>query len=635
MFSSKSICHSVFGIGRFFVYDPIMQSQQPKFAVNYCKIKKIDVETLEKYSQISEKFEYSEDLETESQGRPIEYSPFSIDSLQCYHPNYNIFFEMNANNYDSVAFNHKYHIIDLQTVKDSATGELHKRNIFIKFSPLLDPIRYLIGKYESNSDRIGRLPKYDSNPSDIMPKYLNTQNVSYTDNFFYYLSSQLANTHDFPNAVDYYGSFLGIQRKYRFDVVDDLEYLNQSPFFRKNRGKLFEVETKMDPFANFGSRANKNRISIKTDACDPIDLGLDTIEGCAEWIQNGDNQQQQVEESKIPIELDVCDQIEISVSDENTQMIRSYNSASNSGSESNSSSVSTNSLVNYTSSEDGEDDPIESQSETESASEFGTISESSNYSEEALYAYIHNFPVQLICLEKCDGTLDDLFIRDEIDEKIGAAALMQIVMTLITYNKCFAFTHNDLHTNNIMYSNCKEEYLIYRFGKKLYRVPTYGRIFKIIDFGRAIYKFGDRIWCSDSFDVEGDASDQYNTEPFFKEGKKRIDPNPSFDLCRLGCSIYNFVLDIDVKVGDMDDFQKTIYRWCQDDAGKNVLYKTSGEERYPDFKLYKMIARTVHKHTADAQLDFPLFKQFIWKPKGSKSKGHIIIDIDELPVYYG
>jgi DNA repair exonuclease SbcCD ATPase subunit len=33
------------------------------------------------------------------------------------------------------------------------------------------------------------------------------------------------------------------------------------------------------------------------------------------------------------------------------------------------------------------------------------------------------------------------------------------------------------------------------------------------------------------------------------------------------------------------------------------LYKNNGEERYPDFKLYKMIARCVHKHTPHAQLE--------------------------------
>ncbi|NCA20779.1 MAG: signal recognition particle-docking protein FtsY, partial [Crocinitomicaceae bacterium] len=52
-----------------------------------------------------------------------------------------------------------------------------------------------------------------------------------------------------------------------------------------------------------------------------------------------------------------------------------------------------------------------------------------------------------------------------------------------------------------------------------------------------------------------------------------------------------------IGVGEkMDDLQKVIAQWCLDDNGKNVLYKRNGQERYPDFKLYKMIARTVHRH---------------------------------------
>jgi hypothetical protein len=62
------------------------------------------------------------------------------------------------------------------------------------------------------------------------------------------------------------------------------------------------------------------------------------------------------------------------------------------------------------------------------------------------------------------------------------------------------------------------------------------------------------------------------------------------------------------------------------------LYKKSGEERYPNFKLYKMIARTVHKHTPEAQLKIPIFKQF----EISKVDFNVLdslIDIDVIPSY--
>jgi len=241
----------------------------------------------------------------------------------------------------------------------------------------------------------------------------------------------------------------------------------------------------------------------------------------------------------------------------------------------------------------------------------------------------------MICLEKCEGTLDELFTKGKIDDITGAAALFQIIMTLLTYQKAFHFTHNDLHTNNIMYVRTDEEFIFYKFESKLYKVPTYGKIFKIIDFGRAIYKFHGQTYCSDSFGPEGDASTQYNFEPYMNSKKPRLDPNYSFDLCRLGCSIFDFILDedfIDVDSDEMDELQRTILRWCSDDNGKNILYKTNGDERYPNFKLYKMIARTVHQHTPVNQLSDSYFNQFLCSDEKSESYS-MVNDIDIIPCY--
>ena len=57
--------------------------------------------------------------------------------------------------------------------------------------------------------------------------------------------------------------------------------------------------------------------------------------------------------------------------------------------------------------------------------------------------------------------------------------------------------------------------------------------------------------------------------------------------------------------------QSLISEWCHDDNNKNILYKKNGQERYPEFKLYKMIARLVHNHTPEKQLDKDIFKSYI------------------------
>jgi hypothetical protein len=216
-------------------------------------------------------------------------------------------------------------------------------------------------------------------------------------------------------------------------------------------------------------------------------------------------------------------------------------------------------------------------------------------------------------MEKCAGTIDQLFMENQLDdENVFAAAFMQIIMTLIVYQKAFQFTHNDLHTNNILYIETDAEFVYYKYDGRVYKVPTYGRIFKIIDFGRSIYKYNGETYCSDSYSKGADAYGQYNCEPYFNPSKLRIDPNPSFDLARLGSSIFDF-LEVE---HTPKEIYKTVKRWCTDDRGKNIVNKPNGEERWPGFKLYKMIARSVHKHTPQAQLDFPMFKQFlVKKPK--------------------
>jgi hypothetical protein len=83
-----------------------------------------------------------------------------------------------------------------------------------------------------------------------------------------------------------------------------------------------------------------------------------------------------------------------------------------------------------------------------------------------------------------------------------------------------------------------------------------------------------------------------------------------------------------------------VYEWCTDDNGKNILYKRSGEERYPNFKLYKMIARIVHKHTPENQLNLPIFASYLQngkekkKIKSKQKSKTVVLDIDVIPKYY-
>jgi hypothetical protein len=558
-----------------------------KFKIHYSKMNALSIESLEEmYVPNQEECKY-------------EYNPFRITNLQNYNPIYSEFFALTEKNYNRISFNHKYHIQDLNTVVDSDTMTELKRPIFIKYSPLLDPLRFMIGKYDLIDSKTRTLPTLEN---DSILKLRTYHNSSYIDNFFCYLNSQLLHNHDVINCLDYYGSFLGIQEKFKMNIADDLEYVSSSPFFKENLGKLFIIhDDNKYEYKNLGSRSNKIKLNISSNihALDVIEIEdvLDTKDGIEEIGE---------------------------LIYENEKKTSNDNSESDSSSDS-----SNNSELNYSSDEeDGEDDEGDEDDdwETESESKSSCISSDDEY----ISAYINNFPMQMICLEKCDGTLDELFIKNQINNETGSAILMQIIMTLLLLQKTFRFTHNDLHTNNIMFIKTNIPFLYYKFDNIVYKVPTYGKIFKIIDFGRAIYRFQGKVFCSDSFAPGGDAATQYNCEPFLNDNKPRLDPNYSFDLSRLGTSIYDFVIG-DCEEDEMDDFQKTIYRWCLDDNGKNVLYKKNGDDRYPNFKLYKMISRTVHEHTPENQLKYDYFKQYCVKSKNSIQEH--IIDIDVIPCY--
>jgi len=561
-----------------------------KFKLNYYKPSKISLEVLAQQNMAS-------------------YQPFDISSFQLYHPIYKLFFELNEYNYNKVALNHRFHIMDLNTVWDNKESINTTKDIFLKFSPLLDPVKYLIGRYKTH-DNLNVMPSLTNNTHE---KFTTINNASYIDNFFCYLSNQLLHTHSFLHGIEYYGSYLGVQKKFNINLADDMEYLIQSDYFNDNRGKIFEVENSDNPFHNFGSRNNKDKLLIHNSSntnLEQLELDIDVIEDIIK----------DVTEDIIINPKDIIE--EESCIYEKSSVISSDDSSNNSD-------------LNYSSEEEEEDDEEddeedEEEEEDEDEDEDEDDEEEEEDEEIVMNAYIYDFPVQMICLEKCIGTLDNLFVKHKINIEQSASALFQIIMTLMAYQKAFNFTHNDLHTNNIMYIETDEPYLYYKTENRFFKVPTYGRIFKLIDFGRAIYRFEGDILCSDSFAPSGDASTQYNCKPFLNDNKPRLDPNPSFDLCRLGCSIYDFILDPEEENSETNLLQDLIIDWVTDDNGRNVLYKKNGDERYPNFKLYKMIARTIHNKTPIDQLDKPLFSDFHIKSFPQEVN---IMDIDNLPCY--
>ena len=576
------------------------------FTIGYQKYKKPDLEM----------------MAAQSPPNPL-YQPFDLSAVQAFNPIYTRFFSMNENNYNIIALNHEFQAVDLWTV--AAKDGSHKdARIFVKFSPLIDPIKFMTGRYKLSDPQTVALPCLDL--SAVSQKIGEVNNCSYTDCFFSYLSNMLGETHGFIHSVPFYGSALAVQKTFRFNLEDDLDYVKDSEFFINSIGVHVTLDKTTEYLLNSElgnrdwSRAHRAKLQICDENLDEViceDLpDIIDITKKEESNEDEEDEKEEEEEEEEEEEKEEEEEEEEEESEEKEKENKSINSLTDNNSSKTSENDDSSSLSSKSDST-GE----KSSWETTSSSASSDPYDSTN----SVYCYLKNFPVQLIFQEQCVGTFDDLLLYDDLDDDEVIAALMQIICTLYTYNHCFQFTHNDLHTSNIMYTETDCEYLYYKVKGQYYRVPTYGRIYKLIDFGRAIYSFQGKQFCSDSFALGGDAYSQYNCEPFLNSQKPRLEPNYSFDLCRLGCSLYD-MLDS----GERDSLlYKLVEKWCTDDEGKNILYKKTGQERYPDFKLYKMIARTVHAHTAKAQFDDPAFSQFLC------DKEEIVdyYDLDALPKY--
>ena len=238
-------------------------------------------------------------------------------------------------------------------------------------------------------------------------------------------------------------------------------------------------------------------------------------------------------------------------------------------------------------------------------------------------------------LEKCENTFDYLLENDLLKIEELESAIFQIITILFTYQKVFKFTHNDLHTNNIMYVPTDETHITYMIEGKTYKVPTFGKIYKIIDFGRSIYQYQGKLLCSDSFSSNGTAHTQYNFGPYYNPKKPVIEPNYSFDLCRLACSIFDFICD---DIANINTYRKTtpvydlIFSWLYDDNNRNMLYRSNGNDKYPGFKLYKMISKIVHHHTPEKQYDHPCLQKFLVDTVDVEEGMEKVVNIDVMQV---
>ena len=549
-----------------------------------------------------------------------KFEQFGNIQNQNYIPIYKLFFDINDANFNKINLNHHSRLIDVKSDSNELCGSVmgtietqgntETKEVFIKKAPILDPYYFAMGKYKEPVDELIQIPDFNCKNEKLSIPY----NSSYVDGFFSYLSSQVLTNLGVVHGTAFYGSYLSIS-PLQVNVIEDIDYLIKSEYFVKNQNILFKID---DYSHIYNHQPKLPPINILTD------VGCDEIGDITELQSIDDDIKMNIEDNLE--EINLTPELETESIDCLKSVASNANSDTTYSSRSSYTTIDSQGVMDIS---DGESDDNLSDNGSEMDSNSSLNSLSTN--EEDIFIHFDKFPIHMICTEKCEDTLDTLISENRIDKDEWFPILMQVIFTLIIYQKCFHFTHNDLHTENIMFVKTELKHIYYKFNNKYYKVPTYGKIFKIIDFGRSIFKIKGKTIVSDEFKHGGNAYGQYNCEPFFNDKKPRIEPNYSFDLCRLGCCIFDYLVE------DLDDLTSLceknplinlISEWCRDDNNLLINYKQNGKERYSGFKYYKMIALKVHKHLPILQLRRKEFTKFETKKIPNNCYQ---INIDSLP----
>ncbi len=441
---------------------------------------------------------------------------------------------------------------------------------YCKILHVLDAYRMLEGEYPMSQHPA--LPCPGSKSVKVFAKLHDPHNQAYVDSNACYMLSKFREGGHSPHFSHFYGSYLGIAKKYYYNISEDFSELRTKSWFWKQLQK-----------GHFTLVGYYKNVLLPKDS---------PVFKTPEYLYDSDS-----EDSVESLHEFSC---EPQIPSEELE------------------SLATASI----------DTESSHSTETSVTSNFSEILDDDTQ----IFAVIDQFPTLLMFLETNTDTLDSLLYNHERHgteawESEWTAWLFQIIAALCQIQSLWGMTHNDLHSNNILWTETEETHLYYSsLDGRVWKVPTYGKIFRIIDFGRAIYTHNNVTCISDDYYMENDAGSQYNFGPIYNSEYPTMHPNPSFDLSRLAVSILEGIfLEIPEEKEDgvilsqeLDRTQKEtpselynlLWSWLIDCNGRNVLWDADGSERYPGFDLYTVIAQKVKTAVPRDQLDKSIFQKF-------------------------
>jgi hypothetical protein len=517
---------------------------------------------------------------------------------------------------------------------------VHDIPMFVKRVHLVEPIPTMEGTYSLPTD--GALPQPQEYWMNTLTKIHDKYNEAYIDSLCCATISRLVETDKSPHWCKFYGAFNGRVNKYLYNITGEISSLKHERWFNKNQkegifkirviGEDVEQKPAVHIVEEMGEgiiecdKLENELINMKiSDDSDEESLHSEEIKG----EEENSSQSDESSDTECSDDEECVSQSPSTDEDASVELLEERpvriiklddkNSKSSKGSKSSSGSESESSNHSSMYSEDYDD---------------------SNQNQSEFFAEFTDFPVQVTLMERCTGTMDALLDIEEDSEDPEMAKskdirwsawVFQVIAALSVAQYYYGFVHNDLHTNNVMWSPTTDAYIYYRLdglkgGEKFYRVPTFGKLMKIIDFGRASFWLKDRndLIITDSYADGNDAAGQYNCQPYYDSSEPKVNPNPSFDLCRMAVSMFDALYpeqppteETPTKLSEEDgrialETESKLYNllwlWLTDCEGKNILRNPDDSERFPDFDLYKHIARYANNSIPREQAQIPYFE---------------------------
>ena len=558
------------------------------------------------------------------------------------------------------AINNTYMATAIIERVNKATGEktCNEETIHIKKTALLEPLKIMKDEYVIPA-RIQNKNIDDEALKNTMNKLNSYNNSGHVESLFLYLGNKLVESGKCPSFPYYYGCINGEDPNYHHNITDEYESVARTKWFKdrvENDFDLLIIENdeveeyensmleKQDLEAGFQkSRTqtdsnnsdsesdnssedeediekqdlenparkhssesddlddlddNTENPSSKTSDFTTSDTDLDTILNDLDINNTTDNninkcdfiKNMDDEDLELELELDITEEtipqsggdvdesktnIEINAEDNNTTTDITDDNITD--------------LVEV-------DDFIEELSDVDKDNmSFGDFDDNGG---NLYFIKCEKMPVSLSLMEKLDSTLDDLLDEDyNMSETEWFSMFFQVSFGLAVAQKYFNFVHNDLHSSNIMFKKTNAKYLYFHIGNTHYRVPTFGKITKIIDFARGTFKLGDRWIFSDQFKDDGDACGQYDypVDGSLKNCENK--PNPSFDLVRLGTTVIQHL-------DNLDKVRTFVEEITLDEYGNSLCYDEDA------FQLYIDIAHNCHNAVPLEVMAKPIFNKF-------------------------